>query len=242
MRLTCPTCGVEYEIADAMVPATGRHVQCTACHTRWFVRGAVPPAGESEDEIMQRLEARSHLRAVPAPPARTEPPDAGPASDPVPEPVPDAVPDAASAPEAEAPDVPDPAVPQPRPVAAAEPAPAPRPAAVVPSLPPLPRAVPAKPADRPMQARDGVTLRPAPRLDLGAEAEAPAPPREAPRPRRFGWGLLAVLVLVGLSAAAYIWRGELAARVPAAAPALEAYGRTVDNLWLELDRAAGHGD
>ncbi len=40
MRLTCPNCGAEYDVSDGMIPAAGRHVQCTACHTRWFVRGA----------------------------------------------------------------------------------------------------------------------------------------------------------------------------------------------------------
>ena len=50
MRLTCPNCGAEYEVPEGMVPAAGRHVQCTSCHTRWFVRGAARDAA-SEDQI-----------------------------------------------------------------------------------------------------------------------------------------------------------------------------------------------
>lgn len=260
MRLTCPTCGAEYEIADAMVPAAGRHVQCTACHTRWFVRRGAPKR-DTEDEIMRRLEARSHLRAVPSPP---QPPLA----DLAPEPTPDEVPAPAdasaapavpasntdptapetAAPETAAPEtaVPDPVAPEPvasetaptvgdrRPSGRLPPLPTPPAPAPLPPVPP--RAVPAKPADRPMLASASVGLRPAPRLDLGAEVP-PAPPREVARPSRFGRGLLLVLVFFGLALAAYVWRAELGTRLPAAAPALAAYGHWVDDLRLDLDEA-----
>lgn len=241
MRLTCPTCGAEYEIADAMVPAAGRHVQCTACHTRWFVRGAAPKR-DTEDEIMRRLEARSHLRAVPSPP----PP---PLTDLAAEPAPDEDPapsDAAAAPAAPETAVPDPVAPDP---VAPEPAPTvgdggpsgelprlPTPSAPAPLPPVPPRAVPAKPADRPMLASEGVVLRPAPRLDLAAEVP-PAPPRALARPSRFGRGLLLALVLFGLALAAYVWRAELGTRLPATAPTLAAYGQWVDDLRLDLDEA-----
>lgn len=67
MRLTCPSCGAQYEAPEGMVPAEGRHVQCSACHTRWFARGAARPAF-SEDQILRRLESRRpQLRAVPDP-------------------------------------------------------------------------------------------------------------------------------------------------------------------------------
>lgn len=228
MRLTCPTCGAEYEIADAMVPASGRHVQCTACHTRWFVRGEAPQP-ESEDDIMQRLEARSHLRAVPSRPRPVEPEPTTPtpaAIQPKPEPAgplaqrPEPVP-AAPAPQPE-----PPARPVPNRPVAGESSPVPRPATA-------PRAVPAKPATQPMVSGDRLGLRPAPRLDLGAEPRPPAP-REAPPPSRFGRGLALALVLFGVALGAYLWRADIAARVPAAAPALDAYGETVDDLRLEL--------
>lgn len=247
MRLTCPTCGAEYEIADAMVPAAGRHVQCTACHARWFVR-RVAARQESEDEIMQRLESRSHLRAVPTP-ARTPAPEATPA-----EPTP--TPEAAAAP---SPTKPSPTKPSPAKLSPAKPSPAsasppeaprgepaapaaaPGPAAAIPPDPPTlpasaptPRAVPAKPAERPMLAGDSLALRPAPRLTLGAEPKA-SPARPA-TPSRFGRGLLLALGLFGLALSAYVWRADLATRLPAAAPALDAYGRAVDDLRLELDR------
>ena len=62
MRLTCPNCDAEYDVPDGMVPAAGRHVQCTSCHTRWFARGTAE-AAPSEDQIVTRLEAP---RAAPA--------------------------------------------------------------------------------------------------------------------------------------------------------------------------------
>lgn len=36
MRLTCPNCGAQYEVADDVIPPDGRDVQCSACETIWF--------------------------------------------------------------------------------------------------------------------------------------------------------------------------------------------------------------
>jgi predicted Zn finger-like uncharacterized protein len=78
MRLTCPNCDAEYQVPDGMVPAAGRHVQCTACHTRWFARGTAA-AAPSEEQILTRLEARdprpepAAAAAEPAEPERPAP-------------------------------------------------------------------------------------------------------------------------------------------------------------------------
>ncbi len=58
MRLTCPNCGAEYEVPEGMIPPGGKHVQCTNCHTRWFMRGTARPL-LSEDQVIQRLETWS---------------------------------------------------------------------------------------------------------------------------------------------------------------------------------------
>ena len=55
MRLACPNCGAEYEVPDGLVPEGGKHVQCTDCDTRWFVRGG-RDAVVSEDQLIERLE------------------------------------------------------------------------------------------------------------------------------------------------------------------------------------------
>lgn len=76
MQLTCPNCSARYEVTAAMIPAEGRHVQCSACHTRWFEKPAARVA-LSEDEILNRLEKMSpapgpRLVAVPTPPPPPE--------------------------------------------------------------------------------------------------------------------------------------------------------------------------
>jgi predicted Zn finger-like uncharacterized protein len=36
MRLACPNCGAEYEVADDVIPESGRDVQCSNCGHTWF--------------------------------------------------------------------------------------------------------------------------------------------------------------------------------------------------------------
>jgi predicted Zn finger-like uncharacterized protein len=215
MRLICPNCGADYDIPEGMIPADGRHVQCSSCHTRWFVRGTAR-AALSEDQILTRLENwRPRPAPVPAAPAETP---------------------AAVAP-------PPPAA-RPRPselrvVPAAEADPEPS------AVPPAPRApaqreLPAKPADRPTVARPApvphAPARPAPRLDLGGPRMAPAPEPPAPAPRsRFLHGVLLVPALALVAFAAYRLDDEIAATVPAAAPALDAYAATIDGWRAALE-------
>lgn len=41
MRLICPNCGAQYEVADDVIPQDGRDVQCSSCAHTWFEdRGA----------------------------------------------------------------------------------------------------------------------------------------------------------------------------------------------------------
>jgi predicted Zn finger-like uncharacterized protein len=237
MRLTCPNCGAEYEVPHGMVPAAGRHVQCTACHTRWFVRGEARAAA-SEEQILTRLETwRPRPVAVPAP---------VPAATPVLAPVPDAEPDADESEAVEAAET------EAVEIAAvetettetetteAEAAPA-----EPDTPPPAPkRADPAKPGDRPSVGQPAPLaetapppVRPAPRLDLGTD-RAKAPP-ETPAPSRFGRGVLVAVVLALLALGAYLYRAPIAERVPATGPALEAYGDVVDEARAEVARRYG---
>lgn len=50
MRLTCPNCGAQYEVQDALIPPAGRDVQCSACSTTWFQPGPRPPDPETETD------------------------------------------------------------------------------------------------------------------------------------------------------------------------------------------------
>lgn len=36
MRLTCPSCGAQYEVPDDVIPEEGRDVQCSNCGNTWF--------------------------------------------------------------------------------------------------------------------------------------------------------------------------------------------------------------
>ena len=40
MRIICPNCSVQYEIADDLIPSNGREVQCSNCGRTWYQDGA----------------------------------------------------------------------------------------------------------------------------------------------------------------------------------------------------------
>lgn len=68
MRLTCPNCGAQYEVPDAVIPQAGRDVQCSNCGDTWFQ--AHPGAEEASGAA--RVTPRRPPRAPETPP-RTEP-------------------------------------------------------------------------------------------------------------------------------------------------------------------------
>lgn len=47
MRLVCPNCDAQYEVDDAVIPASGRDVQCSNCGHTWFQPGAYVPAEDT---------------------------------------------------------------------------------------------------------------------------------------------------------------------------------------------------
>ncbi|WP_343116558.1 zinc-ribbon domain-containing protein [Ostreiculturibacter nitratireducens] len=74
MRLVCPNCGAQYEVADDVIPLAGRDVQCSACNHTWFQTRPEPveaeepmqAAPEAEPEIEPAEVAEEHEEA-PAP-------------------------------------------------------------------------------------------------------------------------------------------------------------------------------
>lgn len=115
MRLTCPNCGAQYEVAEDVIPLSGRDVQCSACGNTWFQR-----PGEEPDPAALEIG-----RAAEAPEPHWEPePDGAPVS------APETADDTAPMPEPDRPDAParqDTAAeerwPEPKPDIADEPAP-----------------------------------------------------------------------------------------------------------------------
>lgn len=202
MRLTCPNCGALYDVAAGMVPAEGRHVQCTACHTRWFEKPAAR-ATLSEDEILSKLDrlapGATGPRLVVAPPP--PPPEVEVES--LDEEEEEAEEEAAAA---ETPAAPvDPAVEEKPEAGGAD---AGGGAEVARLTPAAPRTAPRLALDRPVEA----------------ETVTPA------APRRFGLGFALALVLAGLALAAYRFADPLSAEIPAAKPALDGWEALVDGL------------
>ncbi|MEL6571751.1 MAG: zinc-ribbon domain-containing protein [Pseudomonadota bacterium] len=70
MRLICPNCGAQYAIADDVIPAAGRDVQCSNCAHTWFER---PGESEARDAAAEPRRPRpitgevSSADAAPAP-------------------------------------------------------------------------------------------------------------------------------------------------------------------------------
>ena len=76
MRLICPNCGAQYEVAEDAIPAEGRDVQCSNCAHTWFER---PGASEAEET------GETYVPPEPAPEVRVAPPAPEPEPEPTPE-------------------------------------------------------------------------------------------------------------------------------------------------------------
>lgn len=77
MRITCPNCGAQYEVAADAIPAQGRDLQCSACGHVWFVAGTT--AEPDPDPVAEAPQADA-----PSPQTRTDP---APEPEPAPAPV-----------------------------------------------------------------------------------------------------------------------------------------------------------
>ncbi|MBE0453465.1 MAG: zinc-ribbon domain-containing protein [Roseovarius sp.] len=70
MRLTCPNCGAQYEVPDAVIPASGRDVQCSNCGNTWFQHypdNTPPDADLAAPEAAYQPEPEPEARPDPAP-------------------------------------------------------------------------------------------------------------------------------------------------------------------------------
>ncbi|MGR3465744.1 zinc-ribbon domain-containing protein [Limimaricola sp.] len=94
MRLTCPNCGAQYEVARDAVPAEGRDVQCSNCSLTWLARPdpeamaeetarPAPPRSTITPEIAEilRAEAEREAKARRGAGATATPPGQGAAQD-----------------------------------------------------------------------------------------------------------------------------------------------------------------
>ena len=56
MRLVCPNCGAQYEVADDVIPENGRDVQCSNCGNTWFETPGASAAAEAEIDMQAPAE------------------------------------------------------------------------------------------------------------------------------------------------------------------------------------------
>lgn len=80
MRLICPNCGAQYEVADDVIPEAGRDVQCSNCGHTWFENPGASEAAELGTEPEPAPEPAPEIE--PEPEQATEP-------EPQPEPTPE---------------------------------------------------------------------------------------------------------------------------------------------------------
>jgi predicted Zn finger-like uncharacterized protein len=52
MRLICPNCDAQYDVADSVIPENGRDVQCSNCANTWFEKPGEPPV-KKEDTVVE---------------------------------------------------------------------------------------------------------------------------------------------------------------------------------------------
>ncbi len=64
MRLVCPNCGAQYDIANDAIPEGGRDVQCSSCAHTWFQTEKPAAVGRKRSELLLSTPA------VDAPPPR----------------------------------------------------------------------------------------------------------------------------------------------------------------------------
>lgn len=219
MRLVCPNCDAQYEVADEAIPADGRDVQCSACGTMWFHQpsGPLELVARAEPPVYAPPEALSEVPTEA--PAEPSPPEVQPSRRTLDEKL-----LAVLREEAER-------------EAAARRAETARGIETQPDLgldavPPLPRQT--RPRDVfPDIEEINSTLRPAVAHDgLQPMPEAAPDPRDG---AAFRQGFLLMVALGGLVLATYLLAPQLVRQVPQAAPALDAFTAVVDQLRLTLD-------
>lgn len=64
MKLICPNCDAQYELADDIIPDTGRDVQCSNCGTTWF-QTLDDDGTEDEPPVEARAEVQPRVADVP---------------------------------------------------------------------------------------------------------------------------------------------------------------------------------
>ncbi len=51
MIISCPKCKKKFEVADNLIPESGRLLQCSVCSNKWFFKNEIPIVKEKKEEI-----------------------------------------------------------------------------------------------------------------------------------------------------------------------------------------------
>jgi predicted Zn finger-like uncharacterized protein len=82
MRLTCPNCDAQYEVADNAIPVTGRDVQCSNCGHAWFQIHPDTIEAEADEAAVHGAAPETQPEAAAAAPAMAAVATAAPGDEP----------------------------------------------------------------------------------------------------------------------------------------------------------------
>ena len=235
MRLICPNCNAQYEIADDVIPPEGREVQCSSCSESWFQEPAKAPnlgAAAARSAAATDAPPRPRLDKSIADILREEAgmQGRGPARDAT----------AAAAPAAAAASV----TATRRPPADGE--------AVrglrerVAAMQAEAEAANAAPAARSEMRPTSVITEDVDQINAtlrarAAEARDVETPALTPRRRGFRRGMSLVIIVLGLSAGAYIFAPQIVEALPESRPYMVQYVAAVDDLRVTANEQIGRG-
>lgn len=245
MRLICPKCDAQYDIADDVIPEGGRDVQCSNCQYTWFQTDKPKVTGRSTPILTPTT--------APAQPADEPDDEAAPATQaPARKPLDRSIADILREEAARDHDVPTPSEPA-TPANTAEDAAAERAAETRRRISRL-----TEESDTPSPEAAAVSagasagkLRTVPGIDeinatLRARAEADDTSgmtenekQQAVQRRGFRRGFSIVLILIGLAIAPYFFAGDIVAQLPQTRDFMTQYVDTVDQFRVQIRQVAG---
>ena len=70
MRLVCPNCGAQYDIANDAIPEGGRDVQCSSCAHTWFQTERPTIANRARSELILGPQTAQQVSDADKPPQK----------------------------------------------------------------------------------------------------------------------------------------------------------------------------
>ncbi len=69
MIISCPNCKKKFEVADNLIPESGRFLQCSRCSNKWFFKNELPTIKQKNDikirtEYLSKNEIPSEVERI----------------------------------------------------------------------------------------------------------------------------------------------------------------------------------